>query len=198
MPRSIAPCIGAGASRRTRPCRGRSTRRSGLGCTNGSSPWGPPSGAARRREHPHPRPRRTERDRLESARVDRRADPPVPAAPGRLKRNPHYASAAPMRCYQLARVLEIEASEAWQTAATAAQPRKTAAAAATATKRAALRAHLARVTITVPSSIGPPFSRSPAPITTVCRVPSTTTRSPPRPLTRRSCSASPSTTCGTS
>jgi hypothetical protein len=69
--------------------------------------------------------------------------------PDALKRNPHYAKAAPMRLYDLARVAAVEASAALVAAKAGAAGRRAGAKAAVETKRAALMRQIREMQVTV-------------------------------------------------
>lgn len=69
--------------------------------------------------------------------------------PDKLARNPYYRSAAPMRLYAAPRVEAAEASPAFHDMRAKAERRSRAAQAAAETRRAALLAEVARMTVTV-------------------------------------------------
>lgn len=71
-------------------------------------------------------------------------------APDLVRDNPHYKSAAPMRLYALARVEEVEASDAYRQAVAAGAARRQGARQAAQTKRAALLAAVETLQILVP------------------------------------------------
>jgi hypothetical protein len=66
--------------------------------------------------------------------------------PDKLARNPHYASAAPMRLYLLERVAEVEQTPEYQTALAKLGPRREAPKAAAATRMAAAAVRAAAAT----------------------------------------------------
>jgi hypothetical protein len=70
--------------------------------------------------------------------------------PDRTVDNPHYKSAAPMRLYWLARVVEAEASPGFAAASARARRRQAAAVVAVETKRESMRRHVDALRVTVP------------------------------------------------
>lgn len=70
--------------------------------------------------------------------------------PDKVVDNPHYRSAAPMRLYALARVEQVEGTDAYRQAAQAAAPRRQGARQAAQTKRAQLLAAVDALQIRVP------------------------------------------------
>ena len=70
--------------------------------------------------------------------------------PDLLRDNPHYRSAAPMRLYALARVEEVEATEAYRQAVAASASRRQGARQAAQTKRAQLLKAVEQLQILVP------------------------------------------------